>query len=222
MAKKTPLTRIERYIRLIQNEGLQLAPAAVQAVVLNSRLKDSVLMVHSPGYEPHWTLPGGEVDAEDVDLEHALLREFGEELGTEELGADVAVGPLRAININAPNDSRGRPFELIDYLYEVDITGGPASMYLRRPTFRLQADEIAAVEYVPLEQAPERAGSRKGGRLKGALEAHTNDSLVRLQDGVAIPQREYARHAERVAYLNSAGMDYYLAELEKARTRLTR
>jgi 8-oxo-dGTP diphosphatase len=97
-----------------------------------------VLLV-KPNYREHWTLPGGIL--EHGEPPHAGCRREV----AEEIGLDVAPGPLLAIDWTPPEGARPRP--IVHFIFDGGVLDEHAPI-------RLQEDELDAYRYVePAEVA---------------------------------------------------------------------
>lgn len=58
-----------------------IARRSVRAILLDAEGRLVLIKRTKPDQPPYWTTPGGGVESDDADLESALRRELGEELG---------------------------------------------------------------------------------------------------------------------------------------------
>lgn len=127
------------------------------------RDRAGLILIVEPSYKPTWEIPGGQVEAGESPRE-ACQREV-----REELGLDVAIGPLLAVDHQSSRDT-----------YRFVFDGG----VLSDPELgRIQLDpsELLSWRFVHLEEA----GELLNGRLARRIAAIAKDGLgPYLEDGI--------------------------------------
>jgi 8-oxo-dGTP diphosphatase len=121
------------------------------------------MLIVKPNYRPWWGLPGGVL--EDGEPPQAgCAREV-----LEEIGLDVALGPLLAVEWLAPGGERPRP--LVAFLFD----GGalPAD-----PPIVLQESELDDWRFVPVDSLSEYLPAHMANRVQAAVLARENGSGV--------------------------------------------
>lgn len=120
--------------RRFRAEQLRFRPAAYGIA-----LRDGQVLVARSRFTGRWELPGGAVQPWET-LEAGLSREF-----EEETGLPVAVGAFVGFDQGFIAFFQ-HPFNSLRFFYRVEV--GPGEL-------RAQADEVSAVQWVPVEQLSE-------------------------------------------------------------------
>ncbi|MEV4115787.1 NUDIX hydrolase [Nonomuraea sp. NPDC049695] len=141
-----------------------LPTAYTAACMLLTDGDDRVLLV-KPNYRPYWAIPGGVVEAGEAPHEGAM-REI-----LEELGLDVQVGALLAVEWSPPLGERPRP--LLTFLFDGGVVADPGQI-------KLQADELDAAEFLGWEEAEDRLPAHTAARIPAARRARKSGRTVYL------------------------------------------
>jgi ADP-ribose pyrophosphatase YjhB (NUDIX family) len=126
---------------------------------------DGKILLVKPNYREYWTLPGGMVDHGETP-EQALHREL-----KEELGLDLAVGPLLVIDWAPAYAQRPRP--IVYFLFDAGVLDPGTDI-------RLQEAELDEYAYVAPGQVAARAASYTAARLPAALSARATGTTLYL------------------------------------------
>ncbi|MGV9453576.1 NUDIX domain-containing protein [Streptomyces sp. NPDC003635] len=129
-----------------------------------------VLLVE-PNYRDGWALPGGTVESEDGETP----RQGARRETAEEIGLDVALGPLLAVDWV---HGTGRP-PLVAYLYDGGVLGEDDFKAIR-----LQEEELLSWRLVPREDLTEHLPGALGLRVLAALDVLENGGgTAELENG---------------------------------------
>lgn len=143
-------------------------PMAAAAVILDE--EDRVLLVQPSYYPGRWLMPGGGAELADSPRQ-ACKREL-----SEELGLDITVGPLLAVDW-IPARSQG--FAELIYVFD----GGHLTQQ-QIEAIRLPERELTEYQFMPLPDAVERLTPADGRRLTAACKsARDNQGPVYLEHG---------------------------------------
>lgn len=116
------------------------------------------VLVVKPNYRPHWALPGGMIDEGEMPHE-ACARELREELGLE-----LAPGPLLVVGWSPPRDARLRP--MTSWLFDGGRLDAPRSRGIR-----LQEDELDDYAFIAPDRAYDYLPDNVAPRVPAALAA---------------------------------------------------
>lgn len=109
------------------------------------RQHDTVLMVKAH-YRDIWTFPGGVIEEDESPMQ-AVIRETN-----EETGVSLDESHLHLLGTSYRHAYQGRQDKIYSFfLYEIDIEEGLE--------IALQAEEIEAYEWVPVQDIASRAGN---------------------------------------------------------------
>jgi 8-oxo-dGTP diphosphatase len=100
------------------------------------------LLVLNPTYKRHWTIPGGQLEADGETPWQACRREVREECGIE-----IERGRLVCVDFRPPKDAR-RPGGL-PFVFNCGVLGDD-----QRGRISLQAEEIGEYRFVELDEPP--------------------------------------------------------------------
>ena len=115
-------------------------PASAGALLFDERGR---LLVLNPTYKRHWTIPGGQLEADGETPWQACRRETREECGIE-----IERGCLVCVDFRPAKDAR-RPGGL-RFVFHCGVLGDD-----RRRRISLQAEEISECRFVDLDEAAE-------------------------------------------------------------------
>ncbi len=136
----------------------------VSACMLLTDDADRILLV-KPNYRPHWAMPGGMV--EDGEPPHiCAVREVSEELGLE-----VRLGPLLALDWTPPMGDRRRP--MMHFIFDGGTVIDPSRI-------RLQREELDAAEFSPWDEAATKLPPTSAARVSAACTARKNQRTIYL------------------------------------------
>jgi 8-oxo-dGTP pyrophosphatase MutT (NUDIX family) len=145
--------------------------SAVGALVLDDRGR---VLLARPAYKPEWVLVGGTVDRDEAPVS-ALRRELREELGA--LAADrLSVGQLRVTDWVAPRAGWDRPMHHLVF----DCAAADPGTVLDDAVV---AEELRAVEFLPVARAVRLLAPYEGWRLEMALLARRTNRHFYLETG---------------------------------------
>ena len=146
-------------------------PMAAAAVIRDE--EDRVLLVQPAYYPGRWLMPGGGAEPADSPRQ-ACERELG-----EELGIDVPVGPLLAVDW-IPAHSQG--FAELIYVFD----GGRLTRQ-QAESIRIPERELTGYQLMPLPDAVARLTPADGRRLAAAYRcALDSNGPVYLEHGSAL------------------------------------
>lgn len=126
------------------------------------------LLVLNPTYKRHWTIPGGQLEADGETPWQACRREVREECGIE-----IERGRLVCVDFRPPKDAR-RPGGL-RFVFNCGVLGDD-----QRGRISLQAEEIGEHRFVELDEAAELLSGPVRRRVLACVRA---DRCVYLEDG---------------------------------------
>lgn len=126
------------------------------------------LLVLNPTYKRHWTIPGGQLEADGETPWQACRREVREECGIE-----IERGRLVCVDFRPPKDAR-RPGGL-RFVFNCGVLGDD-----QRGRISLQAEEIGEYRFVELDEAAELLSGPVRRRVLACVRA---DWCVYLEDG---------------------------------------
>ncbi|MDT7571618.1 MAG: hypothetical protein QOE05_1792 [Actinomycetota bacterium] len=127
-----------------------------------------VLLVE-PTYKTTWELPGGAVEA-DESPRQACRREVA-----EELGIDLSVGRLLCIEWQGPEPDRT---ESLMFIYDGGV--------LTDRRIQLPEDELSSYAFVSGDDLETVMVPRLARRVRAALKAVAEDTLVELEHGMQV------------------------------------
>jgi len=125
------------------------------AAALITAPSGGVLLV-KPNYRAHWSLPGGIL--EDAEPPHdGCAREV-----REELGVDVPLGPLLAVDWVAPEGLRRKP--MVAFIFDGGVLADPSAIML-------QESELDEYRFVAPAEFPQYLPPHMAARVAAALHA---------------------------------------------------
>lgn len=128
--------------------------------------EDRILFV-VPGYKPYLDIPGGLIEPGEPPSE-ACRREV-----QEELGWDIAPGQLLVVDWTP---GRGPWFDQVQFVFDGGVQQSTREL-------RLQADELTAAEWLPLDQAVGRLRPSAARRIALAVEARRGGVTIHAEFG---------------------------------------
>ncbi|WP_328856487.1 NUDIX hydrolase [Williamsia herbipolensis] len=144
-----------------------LAKRRLGAGALITNFVGDALMV-KPTYKPGWEIPGGAVEAGES-APAACVREVREELGL------TVVEPGRLLVIDHQQDPLPRG-DSIMFVYDLGGIEEPSTM-------QLNASELSDYAFVGADELADFALHRLARRVRAALAAKAENSMVELIDG---------------------------------------
>ena len=128
------------------------------------------VLVVEPTYKDTWELPGGSVEA-DESPRAACVREI-----EEELGLAIVIGRLLCVERQGPEPDRS---ESVMFIYDGGTVRDPE-------VIRLSDDELASFRFVEPSQLDALMQARLARRVRAALRALADDTLVELENGTVV------------------------------------
>ncbi|MEV5981117.1 NUDIX hydrolase [Streptomyces sp. NPDC052114] len=145
----------------------------VGAAALFRDAEGRVLLVE-PNYREGWALPGGTVESDDGETP----RQGARRETAEEIGLDVVLGPLLAVDWVPPGPVRARP-PLVAYLYDGGVLDAD-----RLKSIRLQEEELISWRLVAPEHLTEYLPGELGRRVATGLDVLARGGgPAELEDG---------------------------------------
>jgi len=139
-------------------------PASAGALI---RDRAGRILVVNPTYKPHWTIPGGQVEADGESPWEACRREAREECGLE-----LASGRLACVDFLAPKREREGG---VRFLFDCGTFDDSELAEIV-----LQPDELSEYRLLPLQQARALLSGPVGRRVLAAVAA---EHCVYLENG---------------------------------------
>ena len=139
-------------------------PASAGALIFDTRRR---LLVLNPTYKRHWTIPGGQVEADGETPWEACRRETREECGLE-----VASGRLVCVDFLRPNERREGGMR---FLFDCGSLEDD-----QLATIVLEPAEISEFRLVELVEAEQLLS---GPLRRRVLSAHAAKHCIYLEDG---------------------------------------
>jgi 8-oxo-dGTP pyrophosphatase MutT (NUDIX family) len=140
-------------------------PASAGALLFDQRGR---LLVLNPTYKRHWTIPGGQLEADGETPWQACRREVREECGIE-----IERGRLVCVDFRPPKDAR-RPGGL-RFVFNCGVLGDD-----EQGRISLQAEEIGEYRFVHVDEAAQLLSAPVRRRVLACVHA---DECVYLEDG---------------------------------------
>lgn len=140
-------------------------PASAGALLFDERGR---LLVLNPTYKRHWTIPGGQLEADGETPWEACRRETREECGIE-----IDRGRLVCVDFRPPKDAR-RPGGLRFVFHCGELTVAQIQ------GISLQVEEISEYRFADLEEAAAMLSGPVGRRV---LACARSDRCLYLEDG---------------------------------------
>ncbi|MEV4021156.1 NUDIX hydrolase [Nonomuraea angiospora] len=134
------------------------------ACVLLTDTEDRVLMV-KPNYRPHWSIPGGIMEADELPHECAV-REIDEELGLR-----VALSGLLVVDWVLP--AGDRPQSMVNFLFDGGTVTDPGRIVL-------QTSELDDFGFFPWDEAARLLPDTTTARIPAARRARKDARTVYL------------------------------------------
>jgi 8-oxo-dGTP diphosphatase len=147
----------------------QLPGVVVSAGALITDPAGRILLV-KPNYRDHWTLPGG--ICEHGEPPHlGCAREVA-----EEIGLDLPIGALLAIDWSQPYGEQARP--IMHFIFDAGTIGNADGIVL-------QAEELDEFRFVPAGEVAGYLAPYGVRRVRAALDARTSGAAVYQPTGVS-------------------------------------
>ena len=140
-------------------------PASAGALLFDERGR---LLVLNPTYKRHWTIPGGQLEADGETPWQACRRETREECGIE-----LERGALVCVDFRPRKDAR-RPGGM-RFVFRCGVLGEE-----ERKSIALQAEEISEHRFVELDEAAELLSGPVRRRVLACVRA---ERCLYLEDG---------------------------------------
>ena len=140
-------------------------PASAGALLFDARGR---LLILDPTYKRHWTIPGGQLEADGETPWQACRREVREECGIE-----IERGRLVCVDFRPPKDAR-RPGGL-RFVFNCGVLDD-----VQRARISLQAEEIGGYRFVHVDEAAQLLSGPVRRRVLACVHA---EECVYLEDG---------------------------------------
>ncbi|QEV21191.1 NUDIX domain-containing protein [Streptomyces alboniger] len=145
----------------------------VGAAALFRDAEGRVLLVE-PNYRAGWALPGGTVESDDGETP----RQGARRETVEEIGLDITLGPLLAVDWVPPGAERTRP-PLVAYLYDGGVLDEE-----QLKSIRLQEEELLSWRLAAREELAELLPGALGRRVSAALDVLARgEGTAELENG---------------------------------------
>ncbi|WP_030778399.1 NUDIX domain-containing protein [Streptomyces sp. NRRL S-920] len=145
----------------------------VGAAALFRDAEGRVLLVE-PNYREGWALPGGTVESDDGETP----RQGARRETVEEIGLDLTLGPLLAVDWVPPGAEGTRP-PLVAYLYDGGVLDDE-----QLKSIRLQEEELLSWRLAAREELAELLPGALGRRVSAALDVLARgEGTAELENG---------------------------------------
>jgi ADP-ribose pyrophosphatase YjhB (NUDIX family) len=130
--------------------------------------ENNELLIVKPSYKDHWSIPGGVVD-EDESPRYACVREV-----QEEIGLNIESPRLLCVDWTSSTPEKGESLQFVFF--------GGILQKEQIDKIRLQADEIGAYQFLPLEKALLTLSDKLKHRISRCFEAMNYNTALCLED----------------------------------------
>ena len=139
----------------------------VGALILNEK---NELLIVKPSYKDHWSVPGGGVD-ENESPRNACVREV-----KEEIGLDIENPKFLCVDWTSPTPEKGESLQFIFF--------GGILRQEQISKIKLQPEEIAEHQFLPLEKALPLLSEKLKRRIPKCLDAMKNQTALYLENAI--------------------------------------